>query len=344
HTRFSRDWSSDVCSSDLPRIDLGGYPECDPRREIRFDGAGDNVHRRTLGGYDQMNANGPGQLRQAGDGGFNFLSGGHHQIREFIDHQHDIGQKTMSSVGVQPTGNEFPVVFLDVAYPGILQQLVAVIHFNTQGIERIDYQARIGDDGLAFPGELGQVMPLYFPVQGQLHFFGVDHHEFQFGRVFLVKKGNQERVDSHRFTLTCGARHKHVRHLCQVYHVDFVRDVFTQGDGEFHLRVLVLFGSHYRTHGHDFGMLVGHLDADGTPTGNGRNDPDTERGQAQGDVVFQVTDPRDPHARGRDNLVQGHRRTDRGFDFIDFDPIIGKRTYNLVFVGFQLLGAYRGPA
>src|SRR5690606_40426848 len=31
HTRFSRDWSSDVCSSDLPRRHAGGTPPPAPR-------------------------------------------------------------------------------------------------------------------------------------------------------------------------------------------------------------------------------------------------------------------------------------------------------------------------
>src|SRR6266511_2081449 len=54
HTRFSRDWSSDVCSSDLERGELGGQRADDTllRVEIRL-AAGQLIRRRLLGG-DQL--------------------------------------------------------------------------------------------------------------------------------------------------------------------------------------------------------------------------------------------------------------------------------------------------
>jgi hypothetical protein len=67
-------------------IDFGGDFEGDTGREVGLDGAGDNVYRGALGGYDEVYAYGAGQLCEAGYGHLDFLTGGHDEIGELVDY------------------------------------------------------------------------------------------------------------------------------------------------------------------------------------------------------------------------------------------------------------------
>ena len=49
-------------------VDLGCHLEGNTRGDVGLDDARDNVHRRTLGRDDAMNARGPCHLRDASDG------------------------------------------------------------------------------------------------------------------------------------------------------------------------------------------------------------------------------------------------------------------------------------
>ena len=49
------------------RIYFGGHAERYARGEVRLDEAGDHIHRRTLRGQYQMNADGARHLRQPRD-------------------------------------------------------------------------------------------------------------------------------------------------------------------------------------------------------------------------------------------------------------------------------------
>src|SRR5690606_39422585 len=44
HTRFSRDWSSDVCSSDLPQIVISGTNEACAGNIVTFTASGANTY------------------------------------------------------------------------------------------------------------------------------------------------------------------------------------------------------------------------------------------------------------------------------------------------------------
>ena len=95
-----------------------------------------------------MNTNGPGELRQARNGRFNLLTRRHHQVRQLINHQHDVGQIAVPIVRIQPTRRKLLVVLLHVPTARIFQQVVAIVHLNTERIERVNYLLRIRDNGL----------------------------------------------------------------------------------------------------------------------------------------------------------------------------------------------------
>ena len=85
------------------------------------------------------------------------------------------------------------------------------------------------------------------------------------------------------------------------------------------------------------GLLFGHFDADGALAGDRRDDADAQRGEAQRDVVLQVLDLADAHARLRDDLVERHRRSDRRLDLVDADVVVGEGLDDAVLVLLQFL-------
>ena len=135
-----------------------------------------------------MNTYSTCQLGDPGDRGFYFLTGSHDQVGEFIHNHHDIGKVFMSIIGVQLSFDEFFIIFFNVSYLCHFEQVVTAVHFNTQGVERIDYFSGLGDDRFFFIRQFGQEMFFYDRIDTELYFFRIDHHKLQLGRVFLVKQ------------------------------------------------------------------------------------------------------------------------------------------------------------
>ena len=73
------------------RIDFRGHPESNPCGEVGFDDPRNDIDRRALGGDNQMNPNGTGQLGQASDRGLYFFSRSHDQVGKLIHHQNNVG-------------------------------------------------------------------------------------------------------------------------------------------------------------------------------------------------------------------------------------------------------------
>ena len=122
--------------------------ERDPRREVRLDRTGDHVHARALRSHDQVNAHRPSQLRQSRDRHLHFLSGRHDQVGKLVNHEHDERQVLVTLLRIQPPRDELLVVFLDVSRSGFLQQLVTVVHLDTERVQGIDNLFCICDDRL----------------------------------------------------------------------------------------------------------------------------------------------------------------------------------------------------
>ena len=72
-------------------VDHGGDFEGDAGGEVGFDDAGDDVGGGALGGDDHMDADGAGELGDAGDGHFDFFAGGHDEVGKFVDDDDDVG-------------------------------------------------------------------------------------------------------------------------------------------------------------------------------------------------------------------------------------------------------------
>ena len=116
-------------------------------------------------------------------------------------------------------------------------------------------------------------------------------------------------VQTHRLTLTGSSGHQQVGHLGQVEGHGLVR--YRPSDhhrqvvlGRIELRVL-----HNRLHGHDTGLLVGHLYADCVGSCQGHH-PHSAGRQRTGDIVLQPHDLGHAHSGSGDHLIQRNGRTD----------------------------------
>ena len=68
------------------RVNLRTHVIGNPGGEIRFDYPRDHIHRRSLGGYHQMDAHSTRQLGQTSDVGLHILSVRHHEVRQFVNY------------------------------------------------------------------------------------------------------------------------------------------------------------------------------------------------------------------------------------------------------------------
>src|SRR5690606_38153683 len=123
HTRFSRDWSSDVCSSDLNL-------ECNPCWEVGLDNTGNDIGRWSLSSNNHVDTNGTSQLGYPCDRQFHFLSGSHNKVGKLINYNYNIRQETVSLFGVEFALGKLMIVLLNISCVSLFEKVVAFLHLN----------------------------------------------------------------------------------------------------------------------------------------------------------------------------------------------------------------------
>ncbi len=89
--------------------------------------------------------------------------------------------------------------------------------------------------------------------------------------------------------------------------------------------------------------MVGHLDPDRAFARHGSYDTDTQRFEAQSNVLFESFDLRDFHTRSRNDLIKGNRGADRRFYLAYLDAEVLECLHNAVTVGLNLLVGHLHP-
>ena len=164
------------------RIDLARYLKRHPGRNIRFNQARNHIHRRALGCQNQMQTRRPGFLRNPRNQFFHLFTHHHHQIRQFIDDDHNRGQFFQRFRRIR--GNtewirdqdfifrrlsDFAVVARQIAHPQMRHQFIATFHF------------------------------IHRPIQGMASMFHVRHHRGQQMRnAFIHRHFQHFRVDQNQ--------------------------------------------------------------------------------------------------------------------------------------------------
>ena len=250
-----------------------------------------------------MDTHRTGQLGNTADRQFHLLAGCHNQVAELINDDDDVRQEAVTVLRIQLAVDKLRVIFLDVTASRVLQELVTVVHFHTQRVQRLHHLRHVGDDGILSVGQLGQEVTLNRRVDGKFHLLRVNNDELQLTGVFLVEQGSHDGIQSHRLTLPCRTGHQHVGRFGQIHHEYLVGNGLAKCYRQVEGRFLELLAGQNGTHGHDVRVRVRHLNTDGTLARNRGDDTDTQCRKTQGDVVLQVTDFRDTYPFRRRNLI-----------------------------------------
>ena len=212
-------------------VDLGGDLERDAGREVRLDGAGDHVHRRTLRRQDDVNAGGARHLRQALDGALDVLAGDHHQVGHLVHDHHQIGQRVelelfllvdrlagfLVVAGVHRAGErlafglgfrEARIVAVDVAHAELGHALVAFLHLAHRPFERDHRLLRIGDH------RREQMRDAV--IDREFEHLGIDHDQPALVGAQPVDQRQDHGVDGNRFAGAGGAGDQQMRHAREI--------------------------------------------------------------------------------------------------------------------------------
>ncbi len=122
--------------------------------------------------------------------------------------------------------------------------------------------------------------------------------------MLLIQQRNQDGVDAYRFPLACRPRHQEMGHGCEIHDEILIVDLFADRDRQAEITMLELIRGQQGPHTDHRLLYIGHFDTDRAFPRYGRNDPDTEGREAQGNIIFEVLDAGDAYARGRNDLVQ----------------------------------------
>ena len=294
-------------------VDAALHSEGHAGGDVGLNQAGYHVHAGALGGHNQVHAGGAGFLRQAGDLRFHRLFLGHHQVGQFINHNHDIGQllQRLGLVGIGAEGigqglagsggfGHFLVEAGQVAYAGMGEQAVAFFHFGHAPIQRLPGLAHIGYH------RAEQVRNAF--IYGKLQHFRVDHDKAHLVRRGLVQYRHNHGVHAHRFARAGHAAHQKVWHFAQIGHHRLPGNIFAQGHGKLGRRG----GKHRRRQNfaqqHFLPLLVRHFDAHGALARNGFHHAHRLHGKRARQIFGQIGNLAAFHALRRlDFKTRDHR-------------------------------------
>ena len=192
------------------------------------------------------------------------------------------------------------VVAGDVAEADLGEQVVAPLHLAHRPRQRVGRLLGVGDhlgEQVRQPVVLAHLDPLGVD-EDHAHLVGRRPHEDR----------RDERVEAARLARTGGAGDEEVGHRRQVHQHGLAVDVPADGHLEGVAGPLGLRRDEDVAEGDDLAVAVGHLDADGLPAGDRRQDADVGRGHRVGDVLVEAGDAGDLDARAELELVAGDRR------------------------------------
>ena len=326
--------------------------------EIGLDGAGDHIHRRALGGHDQMDAGRTGHLGQTLDRAFHVLARHQHQVGHLVHDHHQIGHVfgtdllgfinraaliveagldralEMLALGQGLAGAL--VVAGDVAHPELGHAAIAVLHLAHGPLQGHDRLLGIGD-------HRGQQVRDAV-IDAELQHLGIDHDEAALFRGQAVQDRQDHGVDPHRLAGAGGARDQQVGHARQIGHIGLAADGLAQRQRQ-QMPRLGVFGRGQQVAEIDgLAFLVGQFDADGVAALN-HADPASAGGHGAGDVVGQAHHAGVLHAGGGSQFIEGDHRA--GADLVDnaLDPELGQHALQhlgVLLQGFLVHGGDTG--
>ena len=322
---------------DDARVHHRTYLECYASGEVGLDVSGDDRRGGALRCYYHVYAHCACQLRDARYRHFHFFACCHNKVAKLVDYHHDVGHVFVAFGEVELVVDELVVIFLNVSCPGKLQHVVAVIHERAQTLKGAHHLGHVGYYGFVVGIHLSHEMVGNGRVDTEFHLFRVDEHKLKLVGMLLVEQRGDDDIQAHRLSLTGCSGHEKVRDFREVGHEHLVGNGFTEHDGQVELGVLKPLRIENALHRHVVALLVWHLDAYCSLTGNWGYDAHSECREAQCDVVFEVSDFCYAYAFGRGYLIQSYGGPDGGLYLAYLDAETFQHFYNLFVVRLYLL-------
>ena len=200
-------------------VDLRGYAERDPGRNVRFDDARNDVDGRALRRDNQMDARRASHLGQPADRILHVVGSDHHQVGKLVDDDDDIRQAPQPGLSAIKR-----VVTFDIPRAGLGEHLVALLHLDDDFLKRKRGAPRIGHDRRE---QMGNAV-----VHVELDHLGIDHQQLHFIGLRFVQDARNNAVDADRFTRTRRARDEQMRHFGQVADDRLTGNIPAERDGQ----------------------------------------------------------------------------------------------------------------
>jgi len=206
------------------------------------------------------------------------LGRGHHQVGHLVDDDDDIGQDLLTQF------SQMVVKTLQVAHPGLVQELVAPLHLLDAPEKHPRSAVHVGYDRAQ---EMGRAV-----VDGQLDHLGVDHEQPQRFRRVRQQQTADDRIDADRLARSGGARDQQMGHAREVGSDRLAAHVLAQRDRQAAARLhrLERLALHQLLEADIVALRIGHLDADIACPRDRRLDAHGARRQRQRKVVRKTGD------------------------------------------------------
>ncbi len=137
-----------------------------------------------------MDTHGARHLRQPRDGFLHVVGVDHHQVRQFVDHDDQVGKRfVLAFFNVLEKRErlrllERAVVLVNVAHPALRQQLQPILHFPGGVAQDVGSDLRVGDHRRE---KMRNIL-----VEAQLEPLGIDEHQLHVVGTRLVEDGHHQ--------------------------------------------------------------------------------------------------------------------------------------------------------
>ena len=160
--------------------------------------------------------------------------------------------------------------------------------------------------------------------------------------MLLIQQRGNNSIQPDRLTLTGSTGHKHMRHLAQIHHKNFIGNGLAQCNRQIIRRLLKLLAANDALTRNNLRIGVRNLNTDCSLSWYRSNDTDAQCRQAQCNIILQTSYLRNTDALFRRYLIECHRRANRSLDSTDFNAKASQCIDNLIFVGILLRHINRG--
>ena len=283
------------------RLHRGGNRERNTRRDIRLHQASNHVGRRSLRRDDQMHARRTAHLRHTANGLFDLLGRNQHQVRQLVDHDHDLRHRLKFAARAC-----LFIVRRQIAHARVRHQTVPTHHLRHCPLKRARRLLGVGHD------RDEQVRNAV--INAELNHFGVDHDELDLFGLRLIEKRNDERVHTHRLTGAGRTGDEQVRQSSDVADDAVAADVLADGEGDLRFALFKLRRVDHVARKYRRDDAVRYFNTDHRNFLGNRRDADARRAKRQSNIVREIRHLRELYTPAELELIPRDRRTSRDVD------------------------------